>query len=240
MRGGRARRSSSRSCCDASVIGTQRVVRVCDCLRRFGGAYVVSELHLPGWRLQVRGAGVLRGLEYNPGPMARRATKKSGGKRKAGPSRPRKRWCVEGRQAAERGGHASRVAQGAGRAGAAARGGVAGAGRSDAARGWVHHVRFARGLDVGGAFLLHEVWATARDIIVFIRRRLILFGGMRVKMRCWRRTMRRSGHRLRDDGKKASHELLRGTRSLRRSGRERRPCIEDGVRRRWIGNHSTV
>jgi len=41
------------------------------------------------------------------------------------------------------------------------------------------------------------------NIIVFIGRLLISFGGMRVKTRCWRRTMLRSGHRLRDDGKKA-------------------------------------
>src|SRR5271154_6223677 len=41
------------------------------------------------------------------------------------------------------------------------------------------------------------------NIIVFIGKLLISFGGMRVRTRCWRRTMLRSGRRLREDGKKA-------------------------------------
>jgi quinol monooxygenase YgiN len=160
MRGGRARRSSSRSCCDASVIGTQRVVRVCDCLRRFGGAYVVPELRLSGWRLPVRGAGVFAGLEYNPGLMARRAARKSGGKRKAGTSRPHKHGASkEGKLPKDA---VTLVVLLKAREGqgpfleAELRALVGPTRREDGCIRYDLH----RGLDVGGVFLLHEVWAT--------------------------------------------------------------------------------
>ena len=128
-------------------------------LRRFGAACVLSNLCLLR-RRQVRGAGVLPGLEYNPGLMARRAAKKSAGKRKAGTSRPRKRGAPKDGKLPKDA--VTLVVLLKAREGqepfleAELRALVGPTRREDGCITYDLH----RGLDAGGTFLLHEVWAT--------------------------------------------------------------------------------
>jgi quinol monooxygenase YgiN len=102
----------------------------------------------------------LAALEYNPGLMARRAAKKSGGKRKAGTSRPRKRGASrDGKLPKDA---VTLVVLLKAREGqepfleAELRALVGPTRREDGCITYDLH----RGLDAGGAFLLHEVWAT--------------------------------------------------------------------------------
>jgi quinol monooxygenase YgiN len=120
----------------------------------------VPKLRLQRRRLQVRGAGVLAGLEYNPGLMARRAAKKSAGKRKAGTSRPRKRGVSKDAKLPKDA--VTLVVLLKAREGqepfleAELRALVGPTRREDGCIRYDLH----RGLDAGGVFLLHEVWAT--------------------------------------------------------------------------------